>query len=104
MSYDYLQYEAFTNTCENIKERLQNINRAFASNSNTEFGTIIKYKIVDGKVKKARLQSLPQNVFVYNNDIREPEIISELTKKIDYDYYVNRIYERLGEFVDEQVN
>lgn len=101
MSYDYLQYEAFTNTCDTIKEKLQNINRAFASNSNTVFGTIIKYKIVDGKVKKARLQSLPQNIFIYNNDIREPEIINELTKKIDYQYYINRIYERLGEFIDE---
>ena len=44
MSFDYLQYEATTNDGKEIKEKLQNINRSFASNNENEIGTIIKYK------------------------------------------------------------
>lgn len=101
MSFDYLQYEAVTNDGEEIKCKLQNVNRAFASNNGNEIGTIIKYKLSDGKLKKTRVQSLSPNVFVYNTDIRSQKIIDQLITKIDYQYYINRIYERLGEFVDE---
>lgn len=101
MSFDYLQYEAITNDGGEIKCKLQNVNRAFASNNENEIGTIIKYKLSDGKLKKTRVQSLSPNVFVYNTDIRSQKIIDQLITKIDYQYYINRIYERLGEFVDE---
>ena len=101
MTFDYLQYEATTKDGEEIKYRLQNVNRAFASNSKDEIGTIIKYKQNEDKLKRARVQSLPSNVFVYNTDIRSEEIINQLVDKIDYQYYIDRIYERLGEFVDE---
>ena len=39
-------------------------------------------------------------MFVYNGDIRGEETVKELDKRIDFDYYVNRIYERILEFVN----
>ena len=99
MSFDYCSYEV-TNKNGVTKEKLQNVNRAFASNDSENIGTVIKYKREDGKLKKARIQSLPPNVFIYNQDIRPESIRKELAKKIDYEYYVNRIYERCGEFIE----
>ena len=37
------------------------------------------------------------NVFIYNKDIINA--YDELKDKIDYDYYIYRIYERIGEFI-----
>lgn len=100
MSYDYSQYEYTTPNGDAVKIKLQNINRAFASNDTDHVGTVIKYKNSNGKLRHTRVQSLPGNVFIYNNDIREPEVVDSLMSKIDYQYYVDRIYERCGEFVE----
>ena len=102
MSFDYCMYEATDKDGHEIKERLQNINRAFASNDENCIGTVIKYKVDGDKLKKARIQSLPPNVFIYNEDIRNEKVISELTARIDDNYYINRIYERLGEFIADE--
>ena len=102
LSFDYSMYEAIDKFGNKIEKRLQNINRAFASNDNNLIGTVVKYKIEGDKIKKSKIQSLPQNVFIYNEDIREPTIIQKLVEKIDYSYYINRIWERLKEFVPDE--
>ena len=100
MSFDYCCYEVTTKDGV-VKEKLQNVNRAFASNDSENLGTVIKYKTEEGKTKKARIQSLPPNVFIYNQDIRSESVKKELAKKIDYGYYIKRIYERCGEFIEQ---
>ena len=100
MSFDYCQYEVTNSDGSVTKTRLQNINRAFASNEQSHVGTVIKYKNDDGKLKHTRIQSLPDNVFIYNEDIRNQDVIDNLVTKINYQYYVDRIYERCGEFVE----
>lgn len=99
MSFDYSCYEKIKDN-EVIREKIQNINRAFASSEKEYVGTIVKYKKEGEKVKKQRMQSLAPNVFVYNGDIRSQEVIDKLVPKIDYQYYIDRIYERCGEFIE----
>lgn len=101
LSFDYCQYEE-TNlkTGEVIKTKLQNVNRAFASNDKSKTGLVIKYKTLeDGTIKKAKVASLPESVFIHNDEILSEKSINELLPKIDYDYYVKRIWKRLGEFI-----
>ena len=50
--------------------------------------------------KKAKVSNLPDSVFVYNEEILSNETIKKLQDKIDYDYYVKRIQERILEFVE----
>ena len=61
---------------------------------------VYKYK-KDGK--KAKVSNLPDNVFVYNNDVRESSALKELENKIDYQYYIDRAYERIAEFIKIKV-
>lgn len=83
--------------CDNIikEDILQNVNRCFAYNSLTENGMI--YKISPNKTSK--YPSLPSNVFIYNNDICKDENIDEIIDKIDWQYYIDRSYEKLGKLV-----
>ena len=79
-SFDYL-------TCNN--ERLQHINRVFASNDYENVKMIYKHK--NNRIEK--YSNLPDNIFVFNDDL------SKLTNKyINYNYYVKRAYERISEF------
>lgn len=98
-SYDYLQYEEIG--IDNIikTERLQNVNRVFASNNDKSMGMVYKYKYSKGKLNKAKVSNLPDNVFVYNGDINNDEIKKILDNSIDFDYYINRIKERICEFI-----
>lgn len=99
-SYDWLDYETTNLLIGEVKyEKLQKVNRAFALKSDEIIGMVKKRKY-DGKNDK--YQNLPDNVFVWNN-----EILSEETKKafseadiINYDYYIKRIKERILEFID----
>lgn len=81
LSYDYLTFE----TPEKI-EKLQKVNRCFASK---QPGVIYKNK--DGK--HDRYSNLPESVFIHNKSID-----SSLENMIDYDYYIRRAYERIEEF------
>lgn len=101
ISFDYCQYEEKNLiTGEEKKEVLQNINRAFASNDTNVVSTVVKYKKNDdGTVKKSKISNLPERVFVYNSEILSDKAIDELIPRIDFDYYVNRIWQRLGEFI-----
>lgn len=99
-TFDYTQYEVTDkDTSETNLKRLSGIDRVFAWNDPTKSGMVYKYKNVDGKTKKAKISNLPPSVFLYDDDIRSEEVSKELSEKIDYDYYVGRIYERCTEFV-----
>ena len=87
-------------------------NKEQASDMDLIFGDMPKYGKLDYVTSwykksadfvqhtKSKIAGLPENMFVYNGDIRGEETIKELDKRIDFDYYVNRIYERILEFVD----
>lgn len=81
MDYDYLTFE---NGAEIT--RLQNVNRCFASKTP---GMIYKNKTH----KHDKYSNLPDRVFVWNK-----QLDNLLIDKIDYQYYVDRIYERINEF------
>ena len=101
LSFDYLELEEIDKDTGNIKTtRLQNMNRVFPAKKELERGIVYKHKERDGKHTKSKIAGLPENMFVYNGDIRGEETVKELDKRIDFDYYVNRIYERILEFVN----
>ena len=64
-------------------------------------GMIYKRKY-EGKVTKTKIACLPDSVFVYNDDIRNDNIIKQLQEKINYQYYIDRIYERIYEFIEHK--
>lgn len=100
-TYDYTQYEVTDENKQVTSTRLSGIDRAFAWNDKHSTGMVYKYKDRDGKVAKAKVSNLPPSVFLYDEDIRSEEVAKELSKKIDYDYYVYRIYERCTEFIGD---
>lgn len=103
MSYKYMTYELTDENGNTSSVRLQNVNRAFAYKS-TKNGVVLKHRYDDkGNHEQSRIAGLPQNVFIYNGDIRSKETADELAELIDYDYYVKRIYSRIAEFygIDE---
>lgn len=98
-SFDWLEIEESNNKNGEIKTTiLQKVNRAFASNNEEITGTIYKRKRV-GKTVKAKYQNTPENTFVFNGDINDKNNINELKKKINYNYYIKRAYERLWDFI-----
>lgn len=98
ISFDWLEYES-TNiqTNETSIEPLQHINRAFAMKNDEYRGMIYKCKN-DGK--RAKVSNLPDSVFVYNDEILSDEAYAKLENRIDWDYYINRGYERICEFIE----
>ena len=100
-TYDYTQYEITDENKQVTSTRLSGIDRAFAWNDKHFTGMVYKYKDRDGKIAKAKVSNLPPSVFLYDDDIRSEEVAKELSKKIDYDYYVYRIYERCTEFIGD---
>ena len=100
-SFDYLEYEKTYNDNHVEVEQLQHVNRAFALKSDEYRGMIYKRKY-EGKVTKTKIACLPDSVFVYNDDIRNDNIIKQLQEKINYQYYIDRIYERIYEFIEHK--
>lgn len=80
-------------------ERLGSVCRAFAYNNNNTNWTIYKRK-AEGRATKSKLQNVPENVFVHNKEILTDEAIDKLLPKINFDYYIDRSYERIQEFID----
>ena len=98
-SFDYTELqEDNKETGETKITRLQGVNRAFPSKNNKIIGKIYKCR-KEGKVKRAKVANLPDNVFVYDGDINNKETIEKLSELIDYQYYIDRAYEKLGEFI-----
>lgn len=98
-TYQYTTLDTL-NVLTGIKtsKKLQGIDRAFACNSQTEVSMVYKHKddVYKGH-SQAKVANLPDNVFIYNGDLKEAT--DDIKSKIDWQYYVNRIYERIGEFI-----
>ena len=98
--FDYTTYDTKNYiTMEHTSERLQGIDRVFAFKSNEISGMVYKHKSRYGKVTQSKYPSIPENVFVYNGALNE--VSEDFYSKIDYQYYVNRIYQKIRDFVGE---
>lgn len=93
-SYDYVEYIQSIDGQE-VSTRLSNINRTFASNDDSCSGQIIKFKNTG---QRAKIANSPPSVFVFNDDINNEETIRDLQKMIDWQYYIDRTYDRIAEF------
>ena len=103
LSYDECVYTTFDNDGNIInEEHVGDLNRGFALKSDGQtVNVIMKYKTMkDGKPKKAKMPNMPDNYFIYNDEILSDEAVKRIQDKIDYDYYVDRAYQRIAEFYD----
>lgn len=99
-SFEKLEYEKLDVSTDMIStEIIQHVNRVFAYNSDKYKCQIYK-RNNSGKILKAKYQNLPDNVLVYNEDINDEENKKKLMSEIDYNYYIDRGYERIAEFID----
>jgi len=83
------------------------LNRVFAGN----VGYIDDYILITRLVKHKdpskkgtstqKVSNLPDSVFIYNEDITNPS--DELKEKINWQYYIDRIYEKVLEFVPDEI-
>lgn len=97
-SYDYLEYEETNlNTGEIKTTRIQDVNRAFPLKSTNVVGRVNKRK---KNGEKSKVASLPDSIFIYNQEILSPETVEKLKEEIDYSYYIDRAIERISEFID----
>ena len=95
-TYDWLEYrETNLETGDIKKEKLQHINRVFPMIKNNIVGRVYKCK----DEKQSIVPMLPDSVFVYNEDINSEETLEKLKDKINWQYYVDRTYERIKEFI-----
>lgn len=85
-------------------EKVKPLNRAFAAkvrydeNGDMLITRLIKHKDPSKKgASSAKVSNLPDSIFIYNEDITNA--YEELKGKIDYQYYINRIYEKVLEFL-----
>lgn len=99
-TFDYLAYKMTTiNTGSVAEYQIQSPSRCFAKRDISSVGTIIKHRTKNGKHTFAKVQNLPDNVFIWNDEILSEDAVNKIVPKIDYKYYVNRIYERINEFL-----
>ena len=99
-SYDYLMYKMTTLSDGSTAEyEIQSPSRCFVKKGVDTVGTVIKHRTVKGKHSFAKVQSLPQSVFVWNKEILSPEAVKEISEQLDYDYYIKRIYQRINEYL-----
>ena len=99
VSYDYLEYQKDFKDGHVEIERLQSVNRAFAHKSNEWKGMVYKCRSV-GKTTRAKVSNLPDNCLIYDEEILSDEAFAKLEPLIDWQYYVDRGYERIREFMD----
>lgn len=99
-TFDYLAYKMTTiNTGSVAEYQIQSPSRCFAKKDISSVGTIIKHRTKNGKHTFAKVQNLPDNVFIWNDEILSEDAVNKIVPQIDYKYYVNRIYERINEFL-----
>lgn len=97
-AFDYNVIETF-DLLSNSKlnsTKLQGIDRAFAYNNIKFINTIYQYKTSNGKITRKKLAHIPNNVFIYNKDLFNAYDL--LKDKIDYQYYIERIKQKIKEF------
>lgn len=99
-TFDYLAYKMTTISTGSVAEyQIQSPSRCFAKRDISSVGTIIKHRTKNGKHTFAKVQNLPDNVFIWNDEILSEDAVNKIVPQIDYKYYVNRIYERINEFL-----
>ena len=108
-TYDYLTldtttYEKNANNklieINTVEDRVPSLVRLFAKpiiykDNTIEISTIRKHKAN----KADKIASLPDSIFIYNESIIDDNNIDLLINKIDYEYYINRIYKKLSKFL-----
>jgi hypothetical protein len=101
-TFDYLTYEVTSAGEEtaDTKEKIDSPARVFAWGCKDKIGMVYKHKAVGGAVKNDKVASLPDSVFVWNDEILSDDSFGKISAQIDYNYYVRRIYERIGEFLE----
>lgn len=99
-TFDYLEYKLTdTKTGGIVSEKIQSPSRCFVKRGAALTGTIIKHRTKNGKHTFAKVQSLPENVFIWNKEILSDEAVEKISSQLDYEYYVRRIYERINEYL-----
>lgn len=100
LSYDYCNYETSDITGKVIKvDQVADINRAFAKKYDGTISMIYKYKTRNGKTVRSKIPNMPDNVFIYNNEILSKDTVNKISQSIDYDYYIDRAKKRITEFI-----
>lgn len=97
--YDYMTYDTMNvRYMEHSTERLQGVDRVFAFKSNEIIGTVVKHKDRYGKHSQMRYPNLPDNVFVFDEELNQQNY-EKIKDKIDYAYYIERICEKIKDFI-----
>lgn len=99
-TFDYLTYDTTdikTGLDKSIK--VPPLCRVFALKSDNIIGMINKHKFDKNKgcMKQSKVSNLPDSVFIYNGALAN--ITTDILNQIDYEYYINRIYEKLSKFL-----
>lgn len=114
-TYDYMTLDTIKlvkGTKKHATEELVNsevvkpLNRAFAAkvkydkDGNMVITRLVKHKDPSKKgASSAKVSNLPDSIFVYNEDIINA--YDKLYDKINYQYYIDRIYEKVLEFLPQ---
>lgn len=98
LSFDRLELQEDFADGLSRKTVVQSVNRVFASKDKQVKRMLYKCRD-EGKVKRVKVASLPENIFVYNEEVKSDEAVKYLMERIDYDYYVKRAYKRIAEFM-----
>ena len=113
LSYNYMTEDKillYKTERGKIKEELissevvKPLNRVFAAKPEYVEGlpiiTILtKHKDANGKHSTSKVANLPDSVFIYNEDITNA--YDKLKDKINWQYYIDRIYEKILDFMPE---
>lgn len=73
---------------------LYKCNRVIAT-TDKSYGKIYKYKINNGEKSYAQMPNVPEYCITVNDDLSTYDF-NELKKKIDYMYYIGRLYDKLN--------
>lgn len=98
--FNYLTYDTtYFPTMATSSYQIQSPSRVFALKSTDHSGMVYKHGInkKSNLESKAKVSNLPDNVFVYNKDITNA--YEELKDKIDYSYYIDKIYDKINKFI-----
>ena len=99
-TYNWVEYEVVDKATGDITStNMQSVNRAFAMKDQTKIGMLYKFK-QDKKLAKAKIPSNVDSVFIHNDEILSDKAVDELLPQIDFDFYINRAYERINEFIE----
>lgn len=106
-TYSYCTYDTYNvATGQTTSVRVDDLNRCFALKYDGTLNIITKHKMSVNKKtgimqeKKSKLSSMPDNYFIYNDEVLSDEAIAKLQEKIDYQFYIDRAYERVATFFD----